>query len=202
MEDEVARGVHAFGKHIAMILAAAVSAGGCLVAFPVLADEHEHETREERQQERGELMRLQSKARAESRLGYDYVYGDTYGRYIDFYVLNQQITRLSALLEAMKAAPGLGRAAPFMPAPPPGWATTGGGAQPDVTTIYGPDGPTVKSVRLLLEYRLLVTGNPRLVVGDVSEDKDAIRAQVATTGGALVEEYTINKVSGVWTPVR
>lgn len=200
----MSRDVGAVGRRFLMFVSGASAlAWWCLAVAPALGgDEHRHETREERQMEGAVEMREAARSRAESQLGYEDVYGGAYARYIDFYALNQQIARLSALLETMKAAPGLGTGAPFLPTPPAGWRSTGGGAQADVAAIYGPDGPTAKSVRLLLEYRLLVTGNPRLVVGEVSEDRDFIRAQVATTGGALVEEYAINKVSGIWTPVR
>ena len=50
--------------------------------------------------------------------------------------------------------------------------------------MYGPGGPTRKSVRLLLEYRLMVAGNPRLTVGVVRDDGDKVIAQVTTAGGA------------------
>jgi len=72
----------------------------------------------------------------------------------------------------------------------------------DIKTVYGPDGPTVKSVRLILEYRLMVAGNPRLKVGKVTEKGEAIRAQVVTIEGALVEEYDVIRKTGEWRTVR
>lgn len=162
------------------------------------ADSADRPTFEERQHERAETRREESRAQAESHLGYDDVIFDPRSRYIDFYSLSQQIARLGALLDSLAETRGLETAAPFVPGPP-GWT---GGPGPALANVYGPDGPTEKSVRLLLEYRLLVAGNPRLAVGTVRETGNAIHAQVVTTDGSVVEEFAIDKTTGVWTPMR
>jgi len=89
---------------------------------------------------------------------------------------------------------------PVVP-PAPGISTLGE-AQSGATAIYGPEGPTERSVRLLLEYRLMVTGNPRLRIGKIADDGTSVTAQVVTAEGSLVEEYGIDKKTGVWRPIR
>lgn len=78
----------------------------------------------------------------------------------------------------------------------------GGAPLASVSSVYGPDGPTKKSVRLLLEYRLMVAGNPRLKIGEIVDHGDRVTAQVVTTDGSLVDEYVVDKKTGVWRPVR
>ena len=54
----------------------------------------------------------------------------------------------------------------------------------------------------MLEYRLMVLGNPRLAVGAVTDQGATIVARVVTPDGSLVEKFEIDKESGVWTPAR
>ena len=68
--------------------------------------------------------------------------------------------------------------------------------------LYGPNGPTERSVRLILEYRLMVAGNRRLTVGKIKDQGNEITAEVITVDGSLVEKYTIDKYVGEWKPVR
>lgn len=115
------------------------------------------------------------------------------GREADYYSLGLQIARLTALLQAL--------ARPAAPAEPLGLSAPGAaGGPPD--SIYGPEGPDAKSVRVILEYRLLVGGNPRLAVGKVQETDSHVRAQVVTKDGSLVEEYEVDKHTGIWKPLR
>lgn len=165
--------------------------GALLVAAPAPAAE-DSPTRTEK----ADTLRRAQEGKAERRLGYpdaqDLVISRPPGT-IDFYALSQQIARLGAYLQAL--------AQPLVPPAPPGLAVPGAqDAEPG--GIYGPQGPTAKSVRLILEYRLMVAGNPRLRAGEVREEADVVVAQVVTTEGALVEEYTVNKKSGIWSPVR
>ena len=105
------------------------------------------------------------------------------------------MARLAAVMQGMGAgSPGAwqGGAAPGLGS----FMNTGS------VPAYGPDGPTEKSVRLILEYRLMVAGNPRLKVGSVADKGDAVHATVVTPDGSLVEEYDVSKATGAWAPVR
>ena len=71
----------------------------------------------------------------------------------------------------------------------------------EVQDVYGPEGPTVRSVKALLNYRLVLLGNRRLAAGRVYErDKRVIAEVVTVKEGALVARYMINKKTGVWVP--
>ena len=48
----------------------------------------------------------------------------------------------------------------------------------------------------------MVAGNPRLRVGEVTAKDAAIIARVVTVDGSLVEEYAVDKRTGLWNPVR
>ncbi|MGE4059484.1 MAG: hypothetical protein AB7E69_11525 [Sphingomonadales bacterium] len=113
----------------------------------------------------------------------------------DFVALSMQIERLAAYLrEQAEANAGQAPAAvPGLDLPVPGSG---------VARHYGPDGPTVRSVSALLEYRLMLAGNPALKVGPVTDEGDRIRARIMGAGDALMDEYLVEKSSGVWTQVR
>ena len=166
-------------------------------------------TFEERQRERADALRERAAARAEARLGYEDAIPSARSRQIDFYALSQQISRLSVLVQRLATSMDAREQQGFIPTAPAVLAGTGSlGAQPPgagatgVRAVYGPDGPTEKSVRLLLDYRLLVLGNPRLAVGTITDEGATIVARVVTPDGSLVEKFKIDKESGVWTPVR
>jgi hypothetical protein len=73
----------------------------------------------------------------------------------------------------------------------------------NVRAIYGPDGPTVRSVKALLDYRLVLLGNPRLKAGQVYEKDGWIVTEVVTAKEeALVARYLVNKATGAWVPQR
>ena len=174
-----------------VVIFALFVAGATLIAAPAPAAE-DSPTRTEK----ADTVRRAQEGKAERRVGYPNVQDLVISRppdTIDFYALSQQIARLGAYLQML--------AQPLAPPAPPGLAVPGA---PDAESggIYGPHGPTAKSVRLILEYRLLVAGNPRLRVGDVREAADVVIAQVVTADGALVEEYAVDKKSGAWTPIR
>ncbi|MCP5373403.1 MAG: hypothetical protein H6907_16875 [Hyphomicrobiales bacterium] len=153
-------------------------------------------TAEEMQHQRAKREREAAAARAASRLGYPTVdYEPEFNRHVDYYALGLQMRRLGALIQQMADPAGTGIL------PPAGTPMVPGGGQ-GVAAVYGPDGPTEKSVRLILEYRLMVVGNPHLRVGQVRESGDAVTAQVVTADGSLVEEYSIDRKTGAWTPVR
>ena len=154
-------------------------------------------TPEERHHERGNILREQSKYRAQSHLGYENVVSDLYyNRNIDFFSLGEQIKRLGALLQQVPPPAQAARAQPLIPSMPHGSGPM------DVKAVYGPEGPTEKSVRLILEYRLVVTGNPRLKVGSVKDTGKSVSARIVTKDGSVVEEYSVDKKTGVWAPVR
>ncbi len=142
---------------------------------------------------KAEAIRNAAKEKAKSRIGYS----DTYDIFVggqnssaDFYELSRQIERLAALMRVFSQSMKTG-AEPGMA----GLVVTG-------TPAYGPEGPNAKSVRLILDYRLMVAGNPRLKVGRVEDGKDRVRAEVVTADGSLVEEYSIDKITGIWSPAR
>lgn len=189
MRVDVSRSVSAAG---AMLLAIA-----SLVSFSFARADDSHRTLEERKVDRGEALREKARSRASQNLGYETVAppvsvpGSTGDRQLDFFTIGQQIARLGAALQAMavpQALPGV------LPGPGP--------EHGDVKATYGPDGPTVRAVRLILDYRIMVTGNPRLKVGKVEDGKERIRAQVVTIDDSLVEEYLVDKATGTWIPVR
>lgn len=110
----------------------------------------------------------------------------------DFVALSMQIERLAAHLreQAEQNAPA---AVPGLDLPVSG---TG------VARHYGPDGPTVKSVRALLDYRLMLAGKPELKAGAVIDEGGGIRVRIVGAGGVVVDEYVVEKASGVWVPAR
>ncbi len=189
---------------------ALLAAAPALVASPAWAVSHlVPPTFEERQHQRANALRERAAARAEARLGYEDAIPSARTRQIDFYALSQQISRLSLIVERLATSMGAGGEQGFIPTAPAGLADSGSlGAQPPgtgatgVRAAYGPDGPTEKSVRLLLEYRLMVLGNPRLAVGAIDDQGATIVARVVTPDGSLVEKFEIDKESGVWTPAR
>jgi len=175
-----------------------VAAGIWLTPYCAWADEND-KTFPERKHERAILLREQAKDRAAARLGYEDIASPYADRYVDYYTIGQQISRLTALLEALSAP---ARTPQRSQAVPPPLGLLGDLPRDAVQSVYGPDGPTKKSVRLLLEYRLMVTGNPRLTIGKVTESEDRVKAQVVTLDGSLVEEFIIDKKTGRWRPVR
>lgn len=146
--------------------------------------------------DKAEALRKAAEAKTKRHIAYpdifDYVVRDT-DRTADFYYLSRQIEQLSRYLHDVSRS--LGTATPPLSAG--GGATAG-----DIASIYGPDGPTPKSVRLILEYRLLLAGNPRLTVGKVTDAGDAVTAEVVTHDGSLVDAYRIDKKTGAWTVMR
>lgn len=171
----------------ALVIGMLVMAGG-----PAAADGSKIESLKERHHIRANVLREQSKARAEGQIQRETFPSDDsdFDRDIDFFTLGQQIKRLGALIQRLadpaKAGPGPGGI--------PG-LSGGSGA-------YGPDGPTEKTVRVVLEYRLMAAGNPRLKSGSVKDSGNRIIAQVVTVDGSLVEEYAVDKKTGVWRSVR
>ena len=170
--------------------------------------------REEYRHIQAEALRQKSEDQARSNLGYEdaSVYQYPRGQAMDFLVLSNQIALLGALIQSMgnQMSTRPGEFPGFMPNPPPHWAGPGSTGTPpgvpgqtELTSVYGPEGPNAKSVRLLLEYRLMVAGNPRLTIGKIVEEEERVTAQIVTVkGSAIVEEYTIDKNTGIWTPVR
>ena len=187
-----------------------LAAGPALLTSPAWAGSHlVPPTFEERQHERANALRERARARAESQLGYEDAIPSARSRQIDYYALSQQISRLSAIVQRLAASMDAREQQGFIPVAPAGLAETGSlGAQPPgagatgVRAVYGPDGPTEKSVQLILDYRLMVLGNPRLAVGAITDEGATIVARVVTPDGSLVEKFEIDKESGVWTPVR
>ena len=173
------------------------------------AGESSHKYREERHQIRADALRERAKIEARSQLRYEDVYVPYDYRYQDLFYIGQQIRRLGDLIQGIADPTGTVGGEYAGPVTP--WLERDVGnrnrekAAPDrsaLVHLYGPNGPTERSVRLILEYRLMVTGNPRLAVGEIKDQGDAITAEVITVDGSLVDKYTIDKKSGGWKPVR
>ncbi|MCW8862027.1 MAG: hypothetical protein OQK23_01095 [Rhodospirillales bacterium] len=161
-----------------------------LAASPAWSDDVDHSAR-------AKQLREESKARAGANLGYPTIADPNVGfeRNIDYHELRQTIRRLGAIIEDMavqQRAEESSQAAQGILAPVPAMGLA----------AYGPEGPNEKSVRLILEYRLMVQGNPRLKVGAVKAGDKSVNATVVTVDGSLVEEYEIDKATGAWRPVR
>ena len=157
-------------------------------SFDAVADSSSSKTKtlKERHHDRAQDLREQSTSRARSKLGYEDVQQEEpqFNRPVDFHALGIQIQRLGHMIQRL--------------ADPAGAGLSGAGTR----GAFGPDGPTKKSVRVFLEYRLMVSGNPRLKVGPVRDQGKMIRAEVVTQTGSVVEIYNIDKSSGIMTPVR
>ena len=205
------RHIYTFTLHLTFCL---LYMGTCPIGSPAHEAESDQLTKEERQNLQADAMRQQSLENARSQLGYDdalilqYLYPPPYTlRTTDFQALSNQIARLGALIQS--AAALLGSVTDnhgFVPKVPSDLSAIGTlpGKSPSgqIPSIYGPDGPNAKSVRFLLEYRLMVAGNPRLTIGKVTEDEEKVVAQIVTTDGSLVEKYSIDKRTGIWKPTR
>jgi len=171
---------------------------GCAVASISYAQQnYPPQNLNERNFERADFFRERAKRNAQSDLEYPFIpYQSGRSGSIDYMALTNQIQLLAAQLNALAAeAARLERqnaSAPGLDLPVPGGSSG----------TYGPDGPTEKSVAVVLEYRLMVSGNPRLKVGPITDEGENIRAQIVTEDGALVDEYLVNKANGVWSPVR
>jgi len=177
-----------------LLSGAALFAGAALAAAPAArAADDETKLKE------AESLRKAAESKAESKLGrpdaIDLIIGGR-DRDVDYYSLGRQISRLAAFMRAFGQT--------LDPATSAGLGIVGGAAPPagDTRAVYGPGGPTEKSVRLILEYRLMVTGNPRLAIGKITEDAERVVAEVVTADGSLVETYAIDKKTGAWRPVR
>lgn len=119
---------------------------------------------------------------------------------IDVEALKEQMRKIGEIIrEAIQSA--------TQEAADPGNGGLGGLApksnEHNVRSIYGPEGPTVRSVRALLDYRLVLLGNPRLKAGQVYEKDGWIVTEVVTAKEeALVARYLVNKTTGAWVPQR
>ncbi|WP_157231171.1 hypothetical protein [Kiloniella laminariae] len=161
---------------------------------------------EERQHFQAQQLRKASEIRAQSQLGYENIYRDPKDRQIDYYALTQQINTLSNIVRALaeEQNPQPSTESPPHTLPRALSVVRSQSSSPQsgsqVGNVYGPTGPNEKAVRLLLEYQLMVNGNPRLKVGDISDEEGFIVADVITVDGSLVERYRIDKTTGIWVP--
>jgi hypothetical protein len=196
-----------FGQCKVVLIAAAVATSVLVGSVSSHADNtfrnHRHRDDEISQDERRHIRadRLRRRAQKDllSRLGYLDVYPFDYPyprETIDYYALSQQIRRLTTLLDELAERREEERLSQM---PPSGQAGEAGG---EALYLYGPEGPTPKSVRFLLEVRIMATGNPRLKVGEITDQGDTLRAEVVTIDGSLVDAYRIDKKTGSWQPIR
>jgi hypothetical protein len=142
-----------------------------------------------------------AQARAQGQLGYPYVFRESRDRQVDFLSLAAQITALSHLMDQLAASQN----EPTISTPPEvpinaGLRRSRAGAL--TKEAYGPDGPTIKSVRLIAEYQLIRNGNKRLKLGEIKDQTDSLILDIVTQDGSLVERYKIVKETGDWLPVE
>lgn len=171
------------------------------LGVPIVADAQQNrqpQNLQERNFERADYYRERAQYNAQSGLDYPFIpYQTGRSESVDYVALTHQIQVLAVQLQAIAADAARleqqkSNVTPGLELPS---ASSGLGA-------FGPEGPTEKSVAVLLEYRLMISGNPRLKVGPVKDEGDNIRAQIVTEDGALVDEYLVSKLNGVWSPVR
>lgn len=175
----------------------------------VLAESSFAESKEQIQHHRANELRKQAKANAKASIVREDVFSHTRGNYHDeLDYLGYQINRLGKLIRALSkelnSSEGFGeyvspQAPPIMADPKNDrMVFPNASGQSNPLSMYGPQGPTEKSVRLLMEYRLMMGGNPRLKLGDVEEEKDIIKAHVLTVDDSIVQTYIIDKKTGAW----
>ena len=178
-------------------LAPAVLGIGLAMAFAGPADASD-KNKNLTTQDKARQLREASEARAARNLGYPNVFPSDPPAPVDYYALGMMMARLAAAMQGMEAVAPAGA----ISRPGGSASTLGSFMAASAPPAYGPDGPTEKSVKLILEYRLMLAGNPRLQVGTVKDKGETIHASVVTADGSLVEEYDVNKATGVWAPVR
>jgi len=162
-------------------------------AQPALADDQPSPVGNDTR--RADLLRQQAQANALAAINTPYPTVPVYGTTIDYYALSQQIARLAAYIQVLAQT-----SAPQYPASTGAFAGLAPGVDP--LARFGPEGPNERTVRIVLEYQLLLAGNPRLRVGEVRREGEGIVADVVTAEGSLVESYAVDVATGVWTPVR
>lgn len=86
--------------------------------------------------------------------------------------------------------PGYGMMRPGYSMMPPGYG-------PMATFFAPPPRMSAGNLKASLERWVAASGNPRLRLGGVTEDAEAVVAEVVTTEGALVDRLRIDKRSGL-----
>ena|GEM_PF-1982823 len=165
----------------------------------------------EREHLRARDLRERSEEKSGAYLGYPNVFQNYPNRTIDYYLLSHQINQLRMLIEDLESRKrdNLGKNENFIPKLPPGLdipSSLGMGygleESGGVISVYGEKGPNTQSVRLLLEYNLLVSGNPRLKIGTIEENEEFVIAEIVTLDGSLVEKYSVDRKTGLWKVIR
>lgn len=150
--------------------------------------------------DRADRLRKESRARSVTGIGYEVIGApdDTKPYPMDYHALGSIISRLGTIIQQMDAAKSRSiKEGPHIPGLP------GGGQETtSLSRTYGPGGPTVKSVRALLSYRLVTLGNANLQVGTVKDHKAHIVATVVTRENSLVANYKVDKKTGIWRQVN
>jgi hypothetical protein len=176
--------------------------------IPIYADTSNIDSKEQIQQDKADEVRRRAKANARASIRYENVDTQTrqYRDELDF--LGYQINRLGQLIrqiskeldnQEIKSGEVIPIAPPLISDPKTDSMVYSQSSDPiNTLSIYGPEGPTTKSVRLLMEYRLLLGGNPRLKLGKIQENETVIEAQILTIDNSLVQTYIIDKKSGLW----
>lgn len=178
-------------------------------AFQVLADSTFSDSKEYKQHTRANDLREKAKANAKASIVRQDVYAqprDDYNDELDY--LGYQINRLGKLIRALSkelnnqetyGGSTTVKVPPLISHPKnDAMVFPNASESSNQLAIYGPQGPTKKSVTLLMEYRLLVGGNPRLKLGKVEEEKDVIKAHIVTVDDSIVQTYIIDKTTGAW----
>ncbi|WP_169569425.1 hypothetical protein [Sneathiella limimaris] len=187
------RALHKKHYHWLMIM---ILSGG-IISGPNTAFPGE-KTDQDRQLQANE-NRVQSLQRAQSQLRPNFVFQESRDRYVDYRALSAQVRDLSEMIKRMEQS----QSNTTLSVPPDVPISNGisgrvGGNQTFLKETYGPDGPSVKSVRLLAEYQLLKNGNQRLKVGEISDQGKFISLDIVTVDNSLVERFAIDKQTGNW----
>lgn len=147
--------------------------------------------------DRADRLRKESRSRARRNLGYETISdpNEVAPHLPDYHALGALISRLGTIIQHYEAsrvrAHGAGPEIPGLP-------SMTGHTKNAIGRTYGPEGPTVRSVRALLAYRLVTLGNPNLKVGVVKDADKFITATVVTQNESLVASYRIDKRDGTW----
>lgn len=150
----------------------------------------------ERQAVHSNIIRERAKANAQANLNYDYVYNNAGVSYQ--VLLGQQISQLASMTSSL--ANQIARQANSDPAYGPQLSIAPVvNSSTHVTNIYGPTGVNVKTVRTLLNYRLMIAGNPNIKVGKIHDKDKYVLVELVTLNGSLVGKYQVSKQNGQWT---
>jgi len=150
----------------------------------------------ERQAIHSNIVRERAKANAQTNLNYEYVYNNS--GISNQVLLGQQIAQLASMTSSLANQIAQQASSDLVYGPQLSIAPVVNSSTP-VTNIYGPTGVNVKTVRTLLNYRLMIAGNPNIKAGKVHDNAKYVLVELVTLNGSLVGKYQVSKENGQWT---